>query len=145
MIGDTWGIRRPFEVAFFSFLLSTTYVRFALPYVSPESVSGGSKSDSKGIAAFLSPLRVMLPQKVILESGALAKHYGVLFLCAGVFLGVVSASFGPPYGVVMLSIALSPNKVDVSIVGYWIRALADPNVCYGGFWVRAKRQRLAYV
>ncbi|KAL2148874.1 hypothetical protein VTH82DRAFT_1560 [Thermothelomyces myriococcoides] len=95
MIGDTWGIRRPFEVAFFSFLLSTTYVRFALPYVSPESVSGGSKSDSKGIAAFLSPLRVMLPQKVILESGALAKHYGVLFLCAGVFLGVLATGYAP--------------------------------------------------
>ncbi|AEO62160.1 hypothetical protein MYCTH_2313227 [Thermothelomyces thermophilus ATCC 42464] len=95
MIGDTWGIRRPFEVAFFSFLLSTTYVRFAMPYITPESVSGGSKSDAKGIAAFLSPLRVLLPQKVILESGALAKHYGVLFLCAGVFLGVLATGYAP--------------------------------------------------
>ncbi|KAL2160689.1 hypothetical protein VTH06DRAFT_885 [Thermothelomyces fergusii] len=46
MIGDTWGIRRPFE-------------------------------------------------KVILESGALAKHYGILFLCAGVFLGVLATGYAP--------------------------------------------------
>ena len=96
MIGDAWGIRRPFEVAFCSFMLATLYVRAAVPYIAAEFLSSGPRPDSKGIAGFLSPLRVLVPQKVFLESGLVRKHYGVLFLCAGVFLGVVSSvPFGP--------------------------------------------------
>ena len=91
MIGDAWGIRRPFEVAFCSFLLSTLYVRIAVPYIAPQSLSDGSKPSSKGLAEFLSPLRVLAPQKVFLKTGAVRSHYGVLFLCGGVFLGVVSS------------------------------------------------------
>jgi hypothetical protein len=87
MIGDNWGIRRPFEVAFCSFLLATLYVRMALPFIPAASLSRGN---SKGFAGFLSPLRVLAPQKVLLDSGVVTKHHGVLFLCAGVFLGVVS-------------------------------------------------------
>jgi hypothetical protein len=90
MIGDAWGIRRPFEVAFYSFLVSTLYVRFAMPYIAPESLSSGSKPSSKGLGGLLSPLRVLAPQRVLLGGGVVGKHYGVLFLCAGVFLGVVS-------------------------------------------------------
>jgi hypothetical protein len=66
------------------------YVRIAVPYIAPESLSDGSKPNSKGLGEFLSPLRVLAPQKVFLESGMVRNHYGVLFLCAGVFLGVVS-------------------------------------------------------
>ncbi len=90
MIGDDWGIRRPFEVAFCSFLLATLYVRFAIPHIAAESLSSGSKPSSKGLTELFAPLRVLAPQKIILKSGAVRKHYGVLFLCAGVFLGVVS-------------------------------------------------------
>lgn len=90
MIGDAWGIRKPFEVAFFSFLISTFYVRVAIPYIDAESLPSGSKPNSKGPAEFLAPLRVLAPQRVILGSGVLSKHYGVVFLCSGVFLGVVS-------------------------------------------------------
>lgn len=89
MIGDAWGIQRPFEVAFCSFLLSTLYVRAAIPHIAAESVSGGSKPNSKGIAGFFAPLRVLAPQKILLNTGSVKSHYGVLFLCAGVFLGVV--------------------------------------------------------
>lgn len=91
MIGDTWGIRRPFEVAFCSFLLSTLYVRSAIPYIAASALSSGSKS-TKGIAELFAPLRVLAPQKVRLVNGKVKKHYGVLFLCAGVFLGVVSVA-----------------------------------------------------
>jgi len=91
MIGDTWGIRRPFEVAFYSFLLSTLYVRVAMPYIPAEALSGGDSKQSKGLAGFFAPLRVLIPQRLVLESGRLQKHYGVLFLCTGVFLGVVSS------------------------------------------------------
>jgi hypothetical protein len=90
MIGDAWGIRRPFEVAFCSFLLSTLYVRIAMPFIPAESLTGGSGPKSKGLAGFLSPLRVLAPQTVLLQHGGTRRHYGVLFLCGGVFLGVVS-------------------------------------------------------
>lgn len=95
MIGDKWGIRRPFEVAFFSFLLSTFYVRTALPYIAAGSLPSDSKPNPKGPAEFFAPLRVLSPQKVLLCSGAVKKHYGVLFLCAGVFLGVVGSITTP--------------------------------------------------
>jgi hypothetical protein len=93
MIGDAWGIRRPFEVAFYSFLVSTLYVRFAMPYIPAESLSSASKPNSKGLGELFSPLRVLAPQRVLLGTGVVRKHYGVLFLCAGVFLGVVSLLF----------------------------------------------------
>jgi hypothetical protein len=95
MIGDVWGISRPFEVAFCAFLLSSVYVRVAVPYIAAELLSSGSKPNSKGFAELLSPLRVLAPQKVFLETGATMSHYGVLFLCAGVFLGVVGLSSIP--------------------------------------------------
>ncbi|KAL2130239.1 hypothetical protein VTI74DRAFT_6716 [Chaetomium olivicolor] len=95
MIGDSWGIRRPFEVAFWSFLLSTVYVRIAIPYLPAASLSSGSKPSSKGVAEFFAPLRVLSPQKVVLRNGAVRKHYGVLFLCAGVFLGVLATGYAP--------------------------------------------------
>ncbi|KAH7627185.1 major facilitator superfamily domain-containing protein [Sordaria sp. MPI-SDFR-AT-0083] len=95
MIGDAWGIRRPFEVAFVAFLISTVYVQLALPYVSPESMSGGKKTgpQAKGIAGFFAPLKVLAPQRVRLGSGKTVKHLGVLILCTGVFLGVLATDF----------------------------------------------------
>ncbi|EAQ84293.1 hypothetical protein CHGG_10697 [Chaetomium globosum CBS 148.51] len=95
MIGDVWGISRPFEVAFYAFLLSSVYVRVAVPYIAAESLSSGSKTKSKGFAELLSPLRVLVPQKVLLETGVSMNHYGVLFLCAGVFLGVLATGYAP--------------------------------------------------
>lgn len=96
MIGDKWGIRRPFEVAFGAFLVSTAYVQVALPYVSPESMSGGTKAGgpkAKGIAGFFAPLKVLAAQKVRLRNGKVIKHLGVLILCTGVFLGVLATDF----------------------------------------------------
>lgn len=98
MIGDAWGIRRPFEVAFVAFLVSTAYVQLALPYVSPESMAGGGKKaggpKAEGVAAgFFAPLRVLAPQRVRLRSGKVIKHLGVLVLCTGVFLGVLATDF----------------------------------------------------
>ena len=93
MIGDAWGSSRPFEVAFYAFLLSSTYVRVAVPYIAPESLSSGSKPNSKGFTELFSPLRILAPQKVFLETGVIRNHYGILFLCAGVFLGVVRLQF----------------------------------------------------
>ncbi|KAK4167477.1 6-hydroxy-D-nicotine oxidase [Cladorrhinum sp. PSN259] len=95
IIGDTWGIRRPFEVACCSFLVATLYAAVAVPYISPESLADGKKNQGKGFSQLFAPLRVLIPQRVLLESGAIKKHYGVLFLCSGVFLGVVATGYAP--------------------------------------------------
>ena len=89
MIGDIWGIRRPFEVAFCSFLLATLYASVAVPYIDPATLTDGKKNSGKGFSQLFTPLRVLLPQRVLLKNGTVKKHYGVLFLCSGVFLGVV--------------------------------------------------------
>lgn len=91
MLGDAWGIRRPFELACCSFLVATLYVFVALPYMAPETLSDGKRPKVRGIAGFFAPLRVMVPQSLVLPSGKIKKHHGVLFLCAGVFLGVVGS------------------------------------------------------
>jgi len=89
-MGDIWGIRRPFEVACGALLLTTVYVRFMLPYISPEDMSDGKKPQVKGVAGLFAPLKVLFPQRIVLPNGLTKKHYGVLFLCFGVFLGIVS-------------------------------------------------------
>lgn len=90
MIGDAIDIRAPFDVAFISFLISALYARFALPYMSPASMSAGGKTSRGGVSGFLAPLKILVPKRLRLADGRLKKHYGVLFLCGGIFLGVVS-------------------------------------------------------
>lgn len=93
-IGDVFGIVRPFQVACVSFLISTAYVQLALPYISPESLNDGKKA-TKGISGFLAPLRILSAQKLRLRNGSLKKHFGVLFLCCGIFLGVLATGYAP--------------------------------------------------
>ena len=101
VIGDAGGIRMPFQVAFFLFCGCATYARLVLPYLSPEAMSGGSDSGSKkGAAArkgFLAPLRILAPQTIRLSvvGAGTKKHYGVLFLCCGIFLGVLATGYAP--------------------------------------------------
>ncbi|KAK4210568.1 major facilitator superfamily domain-containing protein [Rhypophila decipiens] len=94
-MGDLWGIRRPFEVACVFFLIATVYVQFMLPYISPDDMADGKKPEVKGIAGFFTPLRVVLPQKIVLKSGLVKKYYGVMFLCLGVFLGILATDYAP--------------------------------------------------
>lgn len=89
MLGDSFGIRRPFETAFVCFLIATVYVRLAIPYLPPSADAAGSKAP-RGVKGFFAPLKVLKPQKVRLANGQVKKHYGVFFLCSGVFMGVVS-------------------------------------------------------
>lgn len=90
MIGDAIDIRAPFDVAFVSFLVSCAYAYFFLPYISPESMSSAAKPGQKAAGGFLAPLRIMIPQRLRRPNGKITKHFGVIFLCAGIFLGVVS-------------------------------------------------------
>ncbi|KLU83901.1 hypothetical protein MAPG_02950 [Magnaporthiopsis poae ATCC 64411] len=92
MIGDTFGIRKPFETAFCSFLIATVYVQLCLPYIPPEQISQ-SRNTEKGIRGFFAPLKVLAPQTIRLRNGQVKKHYGVFFLCCGVFTGVLATAY----------------------------------------------------
>lgn len=88
MIGDAIDIRAPFDIACITFLIACVYVRFGLPYISPESMSN-KKPGRQGIAGFFAPLKILVPQRMRSANGSIKKHYGVVILCAGIFLGVV--------------------------------------------------------
>lgn len=92
-VGDSYGIRMPFNVAFFLLLTSSIYAGLVLPYISPESLS--DRKSEKGVSGFLAPLKIMAPQRVRYASGRVGKHYGVLFLCCGIFLGVLATGYAP--------------------------------------------------
>ncbi|KAL1901006.1 hypothetical protein Sste5346_002070 [Sporothrix stenoceras] len=97
IVGDTYGIVRPFQTAFFLFIFSSFFARYAMPYISPESLSNPNAKTARkgGLAGFFEPLKVLLPQKIRLHSGRIANHYGVFFLCCGVFLGVLATGYAP--------------------------------------------------
>lgn len=107
MVGDIFGIRMPFQVAFFLFLASSLYAGFVLPYISPESLTdgggarkgagngAGKSKGGGGVGGFLAPLRIMAPQRVRLADGRVVRHWGVFFLCCGMFLGVLATGYAP--------------------------------------------------
>ncbi|KAH6603713.1 MFS permease [Trichoderma cornu-damae] len=95
MIGDAIDIRAPFDVAFVTFLISCAYVRVALPYISPESMSNKKKAGQQGVAGFFTPLKILMPQRLRLSNGGIKKHYGIIVLCAGIFLGVLATDYAP--------------------------------------------------
>ncbi|KAJ4127940.1 hypothetical protein NW768_008223 [Fusarium equiseti] len=90
MLGDI-DIKAPFETSFCCFILSGIYAWSALPYISPESMADGAK----GPTGFLTPLKILTPQKLRLSDGRTKKHLGVVFLCAGIFLGVLATDYAP--------------------------------------------------
>ena len=92
MIGDAIDIQAPFDVAFVFFLVSMVYARFAIPYIPTELTSKDKDASQTGISGFLAPLRVLAPQRLRMADGRVTKHYGVIFLCCGIFVGVVSSA-----------------------------------------------------
>ncbi|CZS81109.1 unnamed protein product [Fusarium graminearum] len=90
MLGDI-DIKAPFGTSFCCFILSGIYAWSALPYISPESMSSGGRPAT----GFLTPLKVLMPQKLRLADGKTKKHLGVIFLCAGIFLGVLATDYAP--------------------------------------------------
>ncbi|KAF4341680.1 major facilitator superfamily transporter [Fusarium beomiforme] len=95
MIGDAIDIRAPFDVAFGSFILAGIYVWCALPYISPESMSNGGSTGQKGASGFLAPLKILTPSKLRLADGRVKNHFGVIFLCSGIFFGVLATGYAP--------------------------------------------------
>ncbi|KAJ3545595.1 hypothetical protein NM208_g2439 [Fusarium decemcellulare] len=64
MIGDAFGIQRPFEVAFLCFLFATLYVRIALPHITPEATIDSHKMVDRKATGFFAPLKILLPQRL---------------------------------------------------------------------------------
>ncbi|KAI1170083.1 major facilitator superfamily domain-containing protein [Nemania sp. FL0916] len=96
IVAEKFGIEKPFELASISFLVCTAYVLSFVPYIDPKSLSSDeSRPKPKGPLGFLSPLKVLGPQKLILASGQIVKHYGILFLALGVFTGVLATGYAP--------------------------------------------------
>lgn len=120
-VGDAFGVRRPFEVAFFLFCFSCLYTLLVIPYISPESLSDGKK-DKKSTGGFLGPLKILAPQRIRLRDGTVKKHRGVLFLCMGVFLATVSPGslLDDRFCVIWLTVHLARHR---------LRSAACPDVC----------------
>ncbi len=90
IIGNAFGIKAPFEVSCACFVIACLYVEFALPQIPRDIMAGAEMKNDKYSKSFLRPLRVLAPQRVRLANGQVKRHFGVIFLCLGVFIGVVS-------------------------------------------------------
>ncbi|KAI1307083.1 major facilitator superfamily domain-containing protein [Xylaria venustula] len=96
LLAEEFGIETPFELAAVSFLVCTTYVLSFVPYIDPKDLStDNDRHKGKGLLGFLSPLKVLGPQKVRLADGRARKHYGILFLASGIFTGVLATGYAP--------------------------------------------------
>ncbi|RWA07362.1 hypothetical protein EKO27_g7746 [Xylaria grammica] len=94
VLGDLYGIRRPFEVAFFLYVVSTLYGALFLPTKTSTEASD-QKHSSRGLSGFFAPLKVIVPHKYRLESGNIITNYGLIFLALGIFLGVFASGYAP--------------------------------------------------
>ncbi|CEJ89683.1 hypothetical protein VHEMI05508 [[Torrubiella] hemipterigena] len=93
-VGELVGIIAPFGLAFICFNLSSLVARLTLPYIPPPPPSKLKKgSKSSKLPPFLEPLRVLSPQTIRLANGTVRKHYGVLYLCTGIFTGVLATDY----------------------------------------------------
>ncbi|KAI3316590.1 major facilitator superfamily transporter [Xylariaceae sp. AK1471] len=95
VLGDVYGIRRPFETAFFLYVISTLYGALFLPTKTPTETNNDQKQSSRGPNGFFAPLKVIVPHKYRLESGKVIKNYGLIFLALGIFLGVFASGYAP--------------------------------------------------
>ncbi|KAI0146215.1 major facilitator superfamily domain-containing protein [Xylariaceae sp. FL1272] len=94
VLGDVYGIRRPFEVAFFLYVISTIYGALFLPD-SVATAESDKKQSKGGLEAFFAPIKVIRSHKYRLESGKIIKNYGLIFLALGIFLGVFASGYAP--------------------------------------------------
>jgi hypothetical protein len=93
-IGDAFGVRRPFEVSLAIQGSLLIYNFFFTPYIDPKTLSDG-KSQPKGTGALFGQLGVLVPQRLRLASGKMTKHWGVLCLGIGIFIGCLATGFTP--------------------------------------------------
>ncbi|KAI1262618.1 major facilitator superfamily transporter [Xylariaceae sp. FL1019] len=94
VLGDVYGIRRPFEVAFFLYLVSTIYGGLFLPD-SVSTAESDKKQSKGGLEGFFAPIKVIRSHRYRLGSGKVIKNYGLIFLALGIFLGVFASGYAP--------------------------------------------------
>ncbi|KAI2640211.1 major facilitator superfamily transporter [Xylaria nigripes] len=94
VLGDVYGIRRPFEIAFFLFIFSTLFAIFFMPTNISSETSDG-KQLGPGLDGFFAPLKVIVPRLYRLDSGKIIENYGLIFLASGIFLGVLASGYAP--------------------------------------------------
>ncbi|KAI2464208.1 major facilitator superfamily domain-containing protein [Annulohypoxylon bovei var. microspora] len=94
VLGDVYNIRRPFETAFFLYVVCTIYGAIFLPS-GPKNKSQNQKQSSRGISAFFAPLKIIVPHNYRLETGKVIKNYSLIFLALGIFLGVFASGYAP--------------------------------------------------
>ncbi|KAI0473071.1 major facilitator superfamily domain-containing protein [Xylariaceae sp. FL0804] len=95
ILGDVYNIRRPFETAFFLFVASTIYGLLFMPTGHAAGGAAAQKKAKTGISAFFAPMKIIVPHRYRLKSGRTIKNYGLIFLAAGIFLGVFASGYAP--------------------------------------------------
>lgn len=115
LMGDTYGIQRPFETAVALFLLSSLYSALFVPYIDPATLSGGESDFKSGGGSIFSPLKVLLPENLRSSSGRQTKHYGISLLALGVFVGVLATGYAP---VLIQMYAISAFNFQSTHLGY---------------------------
>lgn len=91
--GDYFGIRKPFEIAFFLMIGATFYSLLFLPYIAP--LKGEKMEQKKSLASIFGAGKLFVPTKIRLANGKTKRYWGVFLLGAGVFWGVLATGFIP--------------------------------------------------
>jgi hypothetical protein len=96
VVGETWGIQKPFEIAALLFVVSSIFAAVFIPYIDPVSISKEAPSRNGGIwHRTLGGLKVLTPKTTISSTGIRRKEFGITFLALGVFLGVLATGYAP--------------------------------------------------
>lgn len=93
--GDYFGIRKPFEIAFFLMIIATFYTMFFLPYIAPTKMEQPEQANKKSFAYIFGAAKLFIPTKIRLADGRMRRYWGVFLLGAGVFWGVLATGFIP--------------------------------------------------
>ncbi|KJZ75818.1 hypothetical protein HIM_04642 [Hirsutella minnesotensis 3608] len=95
LIGNAFGVKMPFKVAFVCFILAVPYTRYAIPCVSHNPVSGGRNPSLQCPSGLLAPIKILIPQCLQRPDGRIIRYYGTLVLCSGIFIRVVATGYAP--------------------------------------------------
>ncbi|CAH0044844.1 unnamed protein product [Clonostachys solani] len=148
IIGDAYGIRRPFEIATVIFSLSSVYSMFFIPYIDPKSLHEGAKETKQPRwSKFLGGVRVLCPKRLRLGNGRAMTHYGITFLALGVFMGVLATGYAPMliqmYATAAFNFLPSENgylmATNSLIRGFFLLVLFPKTITAGRAWFSSKQ------
>ncbi|KAI1324714.1 hypothetical protein F5Y16DRAFT_402125 [Xylariaceae sp. FL0255] len=136
------NITAPFEIAAVSFLICCTFTLLFVPYIDPITLSSDTKA--KGLAGFFGPIKILGPQMMRLQDGRLKKHFGLLFLAFGVYLGVLATGYAPTliqmYSMTVFEFDPMSNSilmaVGLLIRGVFLMGIFPIIIKYGRIWYK---------